>query len=153
MGILDLPIMESSITGSENVLTSIENNKIKRCQVKILKLRDTNVQIDKIIQSPPSKVGIKSPNGKENDKKQQKISGFFTPKSANTKKVETPESLKKGQSSLLSFFSPKNNKSKSQDKENVPNAQANDNEATQTKEKEEVAESSKVDGNDVHDSS
>jgi len=145
-------MMESSITGSENVLTSIENNKIKRCQVKILKLRDTNVQIDKIIQSPPSKVSIKTPNGKENDKKQQKISGFFTPKSAKTKKVETPESLKKGQSSLLSFFSPKNNKSKSQDKENVPNDEANDNEATQTKEKEEVEESSKVDEDDVHDS-
>jgi len=134
-------MMEPTNTGSENVLTSIENNKIKRCHVKILKLRDTNVQFDKIIQSPLAKVS-KTPNGKENDKKQQKISGFFTPKSAKTKKVETPESLKRGQSSLLSFFSPKNAKSKSQEKENVPTDDSNADESQPEKTTENVYDNS-----------
>ena len=61
---------------------------------------------------------MSTPNGKNKEnasKKQQKISVFFTPKSAKPSKPDTPESnSKKGQASLLSFFSPKNAKPKSE---------------------------------------
>ena len=81
-----------------------------------LSLRDTNVQVDRLAKSPAK--ALSTPNGKNKEnasKKQQKISGFFTPKSAKPSKPDTPESnSKKGQASLLSFFSPKNAKPKSE---------------------------------------
>ena len=81
-----------------------------------LSLRDTNVQVDRLAKSPAKP--LSTPNGKNKEnasQKQQKISGFFTPKAAKPSKPDTPESnSKKGQASLLSFFSPKNAKPKSE---------------------------------------
>ena len=73
----------------------------------VLKLRDSNAQTPKVIKTPKSKTH-KTPNGQENAK-QKKISGFFTPKSAKPpSQSDTPESTQKsGQKTLLSFFSPK----------------------------------------------
>ena len=70
-----------------------------------------------------SRLGVgASPTGKENVKRQSKISGFFTPKAAKAP-PRTPLSEnngKKGQASIISFFSPKNTSKKpSKVKENV----------------------------------
>lgn len=77
----------------------------------ILKLRDSNAQTPKVIKTPKSKT-LKTPSGQENAK-QRKISGFFTPKSVKPpSNPETPESTQKsGQKTLFSFFSPKHSSS------------------------------------------
>jgi len=79
----------------------------------VLKLRDSNAQTPKVIKTPKSKT-LKTPGGQENSK-QKKISGFFTPKSVKPPtNSDTPESTQKsGQKTLFSFFSPKNSENKS----------------------------------------
>jgi len=76
----------------------------------VLKLRDSNAQTPKVIKTPKSKT-LKTPKGQENAK-QKKISGFFTPKSVKPpSQSDTPDSTQKsGQKTLFSFFSPKDSK-------------------------------------------
>merc|ERR1719228_315625 len=75
-------------------------------------------------------------------KSNRKYLDFSHPNQLRPKKVETPESLKRGQSSLLSFFSPKNAKSKSQEKENVPTDDSNADESQPEKTTENVYDNS-----------
>ena len=75
----------------------------------VLKLRDSNAQTPKVIKTPKSKT-LKTPSSGQENAKQKKISGFFTPKSAKLpSNSDTPEGgQKSGQKTLFSFFSPKN---------------------------------------------
>ena len=79
----------------------------------VLKLRDSNAQTPKVIKTPKSKTH-KTPSSGQENAKQKKISGFFTPKSVKPQgNSETPESgQKSGQKTLFSFFSPKNSSSR-----------------------------------------
>lgn len=92
------------------ILTSIENSNIRKCRVNVLKIKDVNIQSQNITVEKSSKSSkiVNTPDGKENAiKRQSKISGFFTPKGVKNSKPT------KGQSSLLSFFSPKSSEKKS----------------------------------------